>query len=114
MGSATRDLETRMRRRRAYRQFDDTVVAVFELATMCSLGKDRAHWPDGLLVSLTLISQIRNALVKTSEAVDMKPTVNDVVKLYLEHLLGEARRRDSPEGQTAADAPGLPNTGGLQ
>jgi hypothetical protein len=100
MGSATRDLETRMRRRRVYADFDDVVVATFELATMCSLGKNRGHWPDGLLLSLTLIAQIRNALVKAAKVTGDLPTINQVATLYLEHMLGEARRREAPHDST--------------
>lgn len=35
-----------MHRRRAYSKFDDTMIAVLELATMCGLGEDLGHCPD--------------------------------------------------------------------
>lgn len=89
MGNATRDLETRLRRRRVYAHYDDTTVAVFELATMCSLGKNRGHWPDGLLISLTVIESIR----KSAEDLDWSPSVGDLAKMYLKQMYDECQRR---------------------
>jgi hypothetical protein len=97
VGSGTRDLDTRLRRRRVYAKFDDMTVTVFELATMCSLGKNRGHWPDGLLISLTLIDQLR----QQTQNLEWSPSVGDLAKMYLRQMLEECQRRDAKTRETA-------------